>query len=167
VLFANVTVRLLGSDDFTADAYRRAGTDLNAAAQVGALRIPIAPPYPLGQIAVGVDRVVEVAFSDNIDLDAAVVANNAVIAAYSGRADRPHLPFPQLLFANVTVRLLGSDDFTADAYRRAGNDLNAAAQVGALRIPIAPPYPLAQIAQAHDHVDNGPRNGRVLLSIPA
>jgi NADPH2:quinone reductase len=114
----------------------------------------------------GVDRVVEVAFSDNIDVDAAVVANGAVIAAYSSRADRAQMPFPTLLFANVTVRLLGSDDFTADAYQSAGTDLNAAAQVGALTVPIAPPYPLTQIAQAHDHVDNGPRNGRVLLSIP-
>jgi NADPH:quinone reductase len=115
----------------------------------------------------GVDRVVEVAFSDNIELDAAVVANNAVIAAYSSRSDRPQLPFSPLLFANVTMRLLGSDDFTAEAYQSAGADLNTAAQVGALTIAIAPPYPLAEIAQAHDHVDNGPRNGRVLLSIPA
>jgi NADPH2:quinone reductase len=114
----------------------------------------------------GVDRIVEVAFSDNIDVDAAVVANNGVIATYSSRSDRPQLPFSPLLFANVTVRLLGSDDFTAEAYQSAGTDLNAAARVGALKIPIAPPHPLAQIAQAHDHVDNGPRNGRVLLSIP-
>jgi NADPH2:quinone reductase len=114
----------------------------------------------------GVDRVVEVAFSDNIDLDAAVVANNAVIAAYSSRSDRAPLPFPPLLFANVTVRLLGSDDFTAEAYRSAGTDLNAAARAGAMTIPVAPPYPLARIAQAHDHVDNGPHIGRVLLSIP-
>ena len=110
---------------------------------------------------------VEVAFSDNIDLDAAVIANNGVIAAYSSRSDRPDVPFSPLLFANVTLRLLGSDDSTAEAYQSAGTDLNAAARVGALTIRIAPPYPLAQIAQAHDHVDNGPRNGRVLLSIPA
>ena len=79
---------------------------------------------------------------------------------------RPQLPFSPLLFANVTVRLLGSDDFTAEAYQSAGTDLNAAAGVSALKIPIALPRPLAQIARAHDHVDNGPRNGRVLLSIP-
>src|SRR6516225_9701655 len=33
----------------------------------------------------GVDRIVEVDFSDNADLDAAVVANDAVIAAYASR----------------------------------------------------------------------------------
>jgi NADPH:quinone reductase len=114
----------------------------------------------------GVDRIVEVAFSDNADLDAAIVADNAVIAAYASRADRPELPFWPMLFANTTLRLLGSDDFSAEAKQQAGNDLTAAARAGALRIAIAPPHPLAEIAAAHDHVDNGPRNGRVVVVIP-
>jgi NADPH:quinone reductase len=114
----------------------------------------------------GVDRIVDVAFADNADLDAAVVANGAVIAAYASRVDRPEIPFWPLLFANVTLRLLGSDDFSPDAKRQAGRDLSAAAEVGALRIPVAPHHPLAEIAAAHEHVDHGPRNGRVLLAIP-
>jgi NADPH:quinone reductase len=115
----------------------------------------------------GVDRIVEVGFSDNADLDAAVVANDAVIAAYASRADRPELPFWPMLFANVTLRLLGGDDFSAEAKQQAGIDLTAAVRAGVLTIPIAPPHPLAEIAAAHDHVDNGPRNGRVLVAIPA
>jgi NADPH2:quinone reductase len=114
----------------------------------------------------GVDRIVDVAFSDNADLDAAVVANEAVIAAYASRVDRPEIPFWPLLFNNATLRLLGSDDFPADAKQQAGRDLSAAAREGALRIPVAPAHPLAEIAAAHDHVDKGPRNGRVLLSVP-
>ena len=114
----------------------------------------------------GVDRIVDVALSDNADLDAAVVANDAVIAAYASRVDRPEIPFWPLLFANVTLRLLGSDDFSADAKQQAGADLTAAARVGALNIPVAPLHPLAEIAAAHDHVDKGPRNGRILLAIP-
>jgi NADPH:quinone reductase len=114
----------------------------------------------------GVDRIVEVGLSDNADLDAKVVANDAVIAAYASRADRPELPFWPMLFANVTLRLLGSDDFSAEAKQQAGTDLTAAARTGALNIPVAPAHPLAEIAAAHDHVDKGPRNGRVLLAIP-
>jgi NADPH:quinone reductase len=114
----------------------------------------------------GVDRIVDVAFSGNADLDAAVVANEAVIAAYASRVDRPEIPFWPLLFANVTLRLLGSDDFSPEAKQQAAADLTAAARVGALNIPVAPAYPLAEIAAAHDHVDKGPRNGRVLLAIP-
>jgi len=115
----------------------------------------------------GVDRIVDVAFSDNADLDAALVANEAVIAAYASRVDRPEIPFWPLLFANVVLRLLGSDDFPAEAKRQAGKDLSAAAREGALRIPVAPAHPLAEIAAAHDHVDKGPRNGRVMLAIPS
>ncbi|MBV9514017.1 MAG: NADPH:quinone reductase [Mycobacteriaceae bacterium] len=114
----------------------------------------------------GVDRIVEVDFSDNAELDAAVVANGAVVAAYASRAERPELPFWPLLFANVTLRLLGSDDFSPQAKRQAGEDLSAAAKAGALNIPIASPHPLAEIAAAHEHVDHGPRDGRVLLAIP-
>jgi NADPH:quinone reductase len=113
----------------------------------------------------GVDHIVEVAFSDNADLDAAVVANDAVIAAYASRADRPEIPFWRLLFANVTIRLLGSDDFSAQAKSQAAADLTAAASKGALRIPIGAVYPLNDIAAAHEHVDHGPRNGRILVRL--
>src|SRR3954447_3599699 len=41
----------------------------------------------------GVHRIVEVAFSDNADLDAAVAAPDGVIAAYATRSDRPDFPF--------------------------------------------------------------------------
>jgi NADPH2:quinone reductase len=114
----------------------------------------------------GVDRIVEVDFSDNADLDTAVVANDAVIAAYASRAERPELPFWPLLFANITLRLLGSDDFPPEAKQQAGADLTNAANTGALTIPIAAAYPLIEVAAAHEHVDHGPRNGRILLAIP-
>src|SRR4051812_5050354 len=113
----------------------------------------------------GVDRIVEVSFSDNADLDAAVAATEAVIAAYATRDPRPDLDFWPMLFANLTIRLLGSDDFPAAAKHRAAADLTAAAQDGALRIPIDEPLPLDRIAEAHDRIDAGARN-RVLLSIP-
>jgi NADPH2:quinone reductase len=113
----------------------------------------------------GVDRIVEVSFSDNVALDAAVAAPQAVIAAYATRDPRPEVDFWPMLFANLTIRLLGSDDFPAAAKHQAAADLSAAARDGALRIPIDEPLPLDRIAEAHDRVDAGTRN-RVVLSIP-
>jgi hypothetical protein len=81
-----------------------------------------------------VHRIIEVAMSDNADLDAAVIVGDAVIAAYATRADRPELPFWPLLFANVTLRLLGSDDFPVEAKQQAARDLTAVAAVGALKV---------------------------------
>jgi NADPH2:quinone reductase len=113
----------------------------------------------------GVDRIIEVAFSDNIDLDAAVVKNEAVIAAYATRDDRPRIPFWPMLFNNITIRLFGSDDFPPAARQQATADLTTAAAQGALSIAISPPLPLEQAAAAHDRVDAGARE-RVLLAIP-
>jgi NADPH2:quinone reductase len=113
----------------------------------------------------GVDRVIEVSLSDNIDFDGAIVTDGATIAAYASRADRPDIPFWPLLFANATPRMLGSDDFPLGAKQLAVQDLTEAAQAGDLHSVVAARYPLDEIARAHDHVDAGTR-GRILLTIP-
>jgi NADPH:quinone reductase len=113
----------------------------------------------------GVQRIIEVAFSDNADLDAAVAAADGVIAAYGTRRDRPDFPFWPMLFANLTIRLLGSDDFPEAAKRQAADDLTTAAREAALSIPIADPLPLDHIAEAHDRVEAGVRQ-RILVAIP-
>jgi len=113
----------------------------------------------------GVDRIIEVSLSDNADLDDAVAANGAVIAAYATRNARTEIPFWTLLFNNITLRLLGSDDFPDQARRQAARDLTAAAAVGALRVEVGDRFPLEEIAKAHDRVDAGGR-GRVLVAIP-
>ena len=114
----------------------------------------------------GVDRIVEVALSANADLDAAVVRNGAVLAAYASPKDRPELPFWPLLFANVTIRLLGSDDFPQAAKNAAARDLTEAAAQSALSIPVAEVFPLERIAAAHELIESGQPVGRVLVSLP-
>lgn len=152
----------------------RRGDDLallkdSAAAHVSAPTVALDQPDPAAAIRAvapdGVDRIIEVSFSDNADLDAAIAKNNTVIAAYASRRDRPDFPFWPMLFDNVTIHLLGSDDFPAASKQRAAADLTAAASDGALSIPIGTPLPLARTAEAHDLVDAG-RRQRVLLSIP-
>src|SRR5437763_10987043 len=114
----------------------------------------------------GTHRIIEVAFSENADLDAAVAAPDGVIAAYATRRDRPDFPFWPMLFANLTIRLLGSDDFPRAAKRQAAVDLTTATREGALSMPTGDPMPLDRIAEAHDRVDAGTRE-RVLLAIPS
>ena len=131
--------------------------------------VALGGPDPVGAIRAhapdGVDRIVEVAFSENVDLDAAVARNQTVIAAYATRDGRPGFPFWPMLFDNVTIRLLGSDDFPDEAKQRAAVDLTAAARDGALSIAVDATVPLEATAQAHDRVDTG-RRGRVLVAIP-
>ena len=126
-------------------------------------------PDPAGAIRAfaveGVDRIIEVSFSDNVDLDAAVLKNNGVIAAYASRGDRPDFPFWPMLFDNTVIRLLGSDDFSASAKQQAAADLTTAAYDGALSLAIGTPLPLDKIDEAHDRVDAGTRD-RVVVAIP-
>jgi NADPH2:quinone reductase len=148
----------------------RRGEDLDEVSnQAAAHTVALDQPEPASAIRAlapdGVDRIIEVAFSDNVDLDADVAKNNAVIAAYASRRDRPDFPFWPMLFDNLTVRLLGSDDFPTTAKRQAATDLTAAARVGALSIVVNAPLPLDRTAEAHDRVDAGSRN-RVIVSIP-
>ena len=113
----------------------------------------------------GADRIIEVSLSDNADLDSAVAADGAVIAAYATRAARTEIPFWTLLFNNVTLRLLGSDDFPDQARRQAVRDLTTAAAAGALTVEVGDRFALQDIAEAHDRVDAGGR-GRILVTIP-
>ena len=69
-----------------------------------------------------------------------------------------------MLFDNVLIRLLGSDDFPDAAKQQAAADLTAAARDRALSIPVDDPLPLEQAAQAHYRVDQGAR-ARILLAI--
>ena len=93
----------------------RRRADLPAVDEAVAHRVALDDGDPVAAIRrlapEGVDRIVEVSFSDNADLDAAVAAPEAVIAAYATRDPRPTLDFWPMLFANLTIRLLGSDDF--------------------------------------------------------
>lgn len=76
----------------------------------------------------------------------------------------PRLRFWPTLFANTTIRLLGSDDFPEAAKQEAATDLTAAAAAGALSIAVGTPLPLGRIAQAHERVDAGVGD-RTLISI--
>ena len=140
--------------------------DLLAAHYVIALDTAHAAAQIRELAAGGVDRIVEVAFSDNADLDAAITKVGTVIAAYATRDDRPAFPFWPMLFDNVTIRLLGSDDFTSEAKHQAAADLTDAAAAGALNIAIGDPLSLPQIAAAHERVDTDNRR-RVLLDLDA
>jgi NADPH2:quinone reductase len=106
--------------------------------------------------------IIEVAFSDNVDLDAAVGKIGAVIAAYASRQDRPTFPFWPMVFNNMTIRLLGSDDFPREAKEQAATDLIAAARAVDT---CQRDFPLENVADAHDLVDAASRH-RAVVALP-
>jgi NADPH2:quinone reductase len=112
----------------------------------------------------GVDRIAEVDLADHIELDAEVIAIGGVISSYYSSADRPTLPYWKLGFADTTLRLLGSDDFSPAVKDHAARELTAALVESRLRSVIAERVPLADIARVHELVERGVE-GRVIVTI--
>ena len=146
----------------------RAAVDVARAKRAGAAHVfvlggPDVAAAILQAAPNGVDRIVEVALGPNVALDEAIIAPNGVIAAYGSPEPEPQIPFWSLLFKNVTLRLLGSDDFPADAKRQAAADLTTCLAQRRLAIDIAERFPLEAVAAAHEAVHHPARPGRVVV----
>lgn len=115
-----------------------------------------------------VDRIVEVEFGINTRVDAAVIKPNGVIAAYGSAKDMtPELPFFELLFKAVTIDIVLIYLLEAAPRTQAIARLNAAMIEGALNIPVAQIFPLAETADAHVAVEEANRQGAILVDVTA
>lgn len=85
----------------------------------------------------GVNHVVEPAFADNIADDCEVLSPGRSIATYASGAAEPGMPFWPLVFKNIAVHFLGSDDFALHT----------------------------KITQAHERLENPVRRGRVVIVV--
>ena len=113
----------------------------------------------------GVDHIVDVAFGSNITVNTELVASGGSIAAYASDAETPAIPFWPLVFKNVRVFFLGSDDFPPEDKIAAAGELNAALAAGWSGFEIAARLPLADIARAHELVEAHAKRGRVVVTI--
>jgi NADPH:quinone reductase len=111
----------------------------------------------------GVDHIVEVAFGANLDADVELLKNDGSIATYATDNATPKLPFWQMVFKNIRVYFLGSDDFPLEAKMQAARDINSALEAGWPGFEIGERIPLAEIARAHELVDRPARRGRVVV----
>ncbi len=113
----------------------------------------------------GVHHVVEVAFAANINTDVEVLALGGSIATYASNAPMPEIPFWQLVFMNVRIFFVGSDDVPTDAKIDATRAINQALEAGWRGLDIAEIVPLDQIARAHQLVEHPVKPGRVIVAI--
>jgi NADPH:quinone reductase len=113
----------------------------------------------------GVDHIVEVAFGANIDTDVEMLKMGGSIGAYATDAATPKIPFWLMVFKNLRLYCLGSDDFPTEAKTAATRDLNDTLQTGWPGFEIGERVPLSEIARAHELVEHPVRRGRVVVTI--
>jgi len=147
----------------------RSSSDEATARSAGANEVALSDKDPVSRVRAlapeGVDHIVEVAFGANIEADVELLKMGGSIASYATNEANPRIPFWRMVFKNVRVFFLGSDDFPKEAKIQATRDLNSALEAGWQGFEIGERIPLAEIARAHDLVDHPTRRGRVVVVI--
>ncbi|GMG81948.1 NADPH:quinone reductase [Paralimibaculum aggregatum] len=114
----------------------------------------------------GVDRVVDVDLGANMATTAAVIAENGTIATYASMAvPEPALPFYQLMFKNVTLRMVLAYLMAPEARARAAAGITDWLAEGRLSHAVGPQFPLAETAAAHRAVEAGGVLGTVVVTV--
>jgi NADPH2:quinone reductase len=145
----------------------RSALDQRTALNAGAHEVVITDKELISRVRAlapdGIDHIVEVAFGANVETDVELLKLGGSIASYATDNATPKIPFWQMVFKNIRVFFLGSDDFPKTAKMQAARDLNAALEAEWSGFEIAEQIPLTEIARAHDLVEHPTRPGRVIV----
>jgi NADPH:quinone reductase len=142
------------SSDEKAELARKAGADVivNYREQDAVEALPKA------------DRIVEVAINQNLPLDLAVLAPNGVVSAYAN-GTLGEVPIRELMTRNILLRFVLIYTVPHDALQTAVDEVSEALRENVLSELPAHRFPLDQVADAHDAVENG-AVGKVFVEIP-
>lgn len=111
-----------------------------------------------------VDRVLEVEFGANVQMNAEVIKANGTIAAYGSQIEMtPTLPFGPLLFKAATLDIILIYLLPLAQRRERISRLHDALTQGALTCPVAQVFTLEDCVAAHEAVLAGNRAGAILV----
>lgn len=115
----------------------------------------------------GVDRIVDVDISANIDVAIASLARDGVVSAYSTESPDAKLtiPFFPALLGGFSFRFVYVYTMPESAMRQAADEVSACAASGAYAPLIAKTYALDEVAEAHELQESGKAVGKILLRI--
>lgn len=147
----------------------RQGADVDAALRAGAHEAVLLDADYIARVRAiapaGVEHVVEVAFGENVQANADLLAQGGSIASYASGTPQANIPFWPLLFQNARLFFIGSDDVPMAAKRAACDATNALFASGWRGPAIAAQLPLQEIAAAHRRVEDSGRKGRIVLEL--
>jgi hypothetical protein len=97
-----------------------------------------------------------------IEADLELLNMDRSIATYSSNTKKANIPFGLMVFKNIRLFLLGSDDLPRKAKMLAAQDLNSALERGWSGFEIAEQLPLPEIARTHEISEHPVRPGELL-----
>ena len=113
-----------------------------------------------------IDRVVDVEFGANLPVSVEVLSVGGTIATYaSTQIPEPKLPFFQMMYKDLTVRLIIVYAMPDSAKDHAIADISKALADGWLQHRIADTLPLDEIAKGNEIIEQGDCRGAVILAI--
>lgn len=113
-----------------------------------------------------VDRVVDVEFGGNLPVTTEVLRIGGTIATYASTAvPEPKLPFFQMMYKDVTIRMVIVYAMPEDAKQHAIADIETALSAETLQHRVAHKLPLAEIAKSNELVEKGGVRGAVILGM--
>ncbi len=162
--------RLLGARRVLATASTPAKAELARAAGADAV-VDYRRPDAAAQLLQAnrgerVDRIVELDIAANAALDLELLRPGGDCVVYGSGAARFELPFFPLIAGNLNLRFFIVYKLEEAERRLAEAALTAFLERGALAHNIALRLPLAEIAQAHEAVEQGRAAGNVVLAMP-
>jgi NADPH:quinone reductase len=147
----------------------RTSSDEATARNAGAHEVVLNDPQLISRAKAlapnGIDHIVEVAFAANVAADVELLNPDGSIATYATDSPTPQIPVWEMVFKNIRLFFIGSDDFPKAAKRAAAGDLNAALEAGWSGFEIGERIPLAGIARAHELAEHPVKRGRVVVTI--
>ena len=112
----------------------------------------------------GVDRIVEGEFGGNLNNILDVLKTNGIIATYASMAQpTPEIPFYQMMYKDITIRLVIVYAMPEMAKNKASKDITDCLKNGVLKHRIAYTLPLSEIAKGHQLNEEGDFTGCVVL----
>ena len=113
-----------------------------------------------------VDRVIDVEFGANLPEVLKCIATNGVIATYSStQVQQPSIPFLDMMYMDLTLRMIIVYAMPETAKAQAIKDITAALEAETLRHRIAHIVPLDSLSQGHQLIEQGGFGGCVVISM--
>jgi len=113
-----------------------------------------------------IDRIVDVEFGGNLATSVEVLRTGGTIATYASTAvPEPKLPFFQMMYKDITVRMVIVYAMPEEAKEHAIDDINRALSADALRHRIAQSFALDDIIRSNETVEKGNVRGAVILTL--